>query len=305
MMKTRPNRLQQGDTVGLVALSSPLKMERLDDAITFLQGLGLKVKIGQTIGANHLDYLAGSDEERLDDLHAMIADPDVHAIFCARGGYGAARIADKIDYQLLKENPKIFWGFSDVTYLHTAIGEYSELVTFHGPMVAAHENHFDELTKKMFMQLFTPIEIQYDERISPLQTVVGGVARGELIGGNLNRIVSTLGTKFEIDVRGKILVLEDIEESITHLDGLLNQLRLSRKLEAAAGIVLGSFTFEGEELEAEKLAQLFKDYFGEQKKPVVSGFKIGHCTPNVAIPFGVDAILDGDAQILRILPGVL
>ena len=131
------------------------------------------------------------------------------------------------------------------------------------------------------------------------------MARGELIGGNLNRIVSTLGTKFEIDVRGKILVLEDIEESITHLDGLLNQLRLSRKLEAVAGIVLGSFTYEGEELEAEKLAQLFKDYFGEQKKPVVSGFKIGHCTPNVAIPFGVDAILDGDAQVLRILPGVL
>lgn len=303
-MNTKANRLQQGDTVGIVDLSSPLKTELLPDAISFLEGLGLKVKIGESVGANDRGYLAGTDEERLKDFHDMIQDPSVKAIFCVRGGYGAARIVDKIDFQLLKENPKIFWGFSDITYLHIAILEYAELVPFHGPMVATSVEKFDELSKKMFLQLFTPMEIQYDERISKLETVVGGMVRGQLIGGNVNRIVSTLGTKFEIDVRGKILLLEDIGEDLPHLDGLFNQLRLARKLEEAAGFVLGSFTYKGEELEQEALSLLVNDYFGGLGKPTVSGFKIGHCTPNIAVPLGVDAILDGDAKVLRILPGV-
>lgn len=303
-MNRRAAKLQLGDTVGIVALSSPLQMERLPGAIDFLEGLGLKVKLGHSVGASHGTYLSGTDEERLADLHAMIKDEDVKAIFCVRGGYGAARIADQIDYQMLKENPKIFWGFSDTTYLHTAILEYAELVTFHGPNVATIKEEFDELSKKMFQQLFTPMEIQYDERLSPLETVVGGVVRGELVGGNLNRIVSTLGTKFEIDVRGKILLLEDINESIAHLDGFLNQLRLAKKLEEAAGFVLGSFTYDGKELDKEALLTLFEDYFKKLGKPAVYGFKIGHCAPNIGLPLGVDVILDGTAKVLRVLPGV-
>lgn len=303
-MNTRAARLQPGDTVGIVALSSPLQMERLPNAIEFLEGLGLKVKLGHIVGASHMTYLSGTDDERLADFHVMVTDVDVKAIFCVRGGYGAARIVDRIDYQLLKENPKIFWGFSDTTYLHTAILEYAELVTFHGPNVATIKDEFDELSKKMFQQLFTPMEIQYDESISPLETVVGGVVRGQLVGGNLNRVVSTLGTKFEIDVRGKILVLEDIDESLAHVDGFFNQLRLAKKLEEAAGFVLGSFTYEGKELDKEALLTLFEDYFKKLGKPAVYGFKIGHCTPNVGLPLGVDAILDGTAKVLRVLPGI-
>lgn len=300
-MKITPKRLQQGDTVGVVALSSPVNMERLPDAIAFLEGLGLKVKIGSTIGAEHMNYLAGTDNERLADFHGMVEDKEVKAIFFARGGYGTARIVDCIDFQLLQENPKILWGFSDVTYIHTAILEYAELVTFHGPMVATSVEKFDELSEKMFQQLFMPMEIQYDERISTLSTIVGGTVRGKLVGGNLNRLVSTLGTKFEVDVRGKILLIEDVGETLSHLDGLLNQLRLARKLEEAAGFVLGSFTYEGKELDTEAL---FTDYFVRLGKPTVSGFRIGHCTPNIAIPLGIDAILDGDTKVLRVLPGV-
>lgn len=293
-----------GDTVGIVALSSSLQTERLPDAIHFLESLGLKVKIGRTISASYMEYLAGTDEERLADFHDMIKDAEVKAIFCVRGGYGAARIADRIDYQLLKENPKIFWGFSDTTYLHTAISQFSELVTFHGPNVATVKDQFDELSQKMFQQLFMPMEIYYDERLSSLEMIVGGVARGPLVGGNLNRIVSTLGTKFEIDMRGKIVLFEDTNESLAHLDGLFNQLRLARKLEQAAGFVLGSFTFEGKEHEPQLLHALLKDYFVKLGKPTVAGFKIGHCTPNIAVPLGVDSILDGDAKVLRVLPGV-
>ncbi len=135
-MKRRPPRLQKGDTVGIIAPSSPPNIERLTKAFDFLEELGLHYVLGKTVQL-HNHYLAGTDEERAQDLQEMIKDKAVKAIFCASGGYGAARIADKIDYLLLEENPKIFWGFSDITFLHTAIGMFSDIVTFHGPTLSS------------------------------------------------------------------------------------------------------------------------------------------------------------------------
>ncbi|MCM3389440.1 S66 peptidase family protein [Ureibacillus chungkukjangi] len=302
-MKIRPQRLSVGDTVGVVALSGPLAMEYLPEKIALLEGLGLRVKIGESVGLTG-KYLAGKDEERLNDLHKMIQDPEVKGIFCLKGGYGAARIADRIDYQSLTENPKIFWGFSDVTYLHTAFQEYSNIVTFHGPMLSSGgANEFSELSKRMFQQLFSPFEIQYDENLTPLQTLVQGNARGELTGGNLNRLVSTLGTKFEIDTKGKIVLLEDIGESIENIDSMLNQLRLARKLEEAAGFVIGNFTAIPDGI-LEDVWSLLEEYLKPLAKPTVAGFMIGHCEPNIGIPLGVEVILDADLKMLRILPGV-
>ncbi|WP_413363601.1 S66 peptidase family protein [Lysinibacillus sp. 3P01SB] len=302
-MKIRPQRLKQGDTVGLVALSSPLKMEQLEAKTAFIESLGLHYKLGQTIGLPD-GMLAGTDEDRLEDLHAMIRDPEVKGIFCVRGGYGLARIVDQIDYQLLEENPKVIWGFSDVTSLHLAVNEFSNLVTFHGPMLSNGEEAMDALSAKMFQQLFSPLEIQYSEMISPLETISGGVVRGELTGGNLNRIVRTLGTKFEFDAQGKIIVLEDIKEALEHIDGMMNQLRQARKLEQAAGFVIGSFTELGKEETYEEVLDIMREYLIPLNKPVLAGFQIGHCKPNVAIPLGVEAILDADEKVLRILPGV-
>ncbi len=302
-MKIRPQRLKQGDTVGLVALSSPLKMEQLEAKTAFIESLGLHYKLGQTIGLPD-GMLAGTDEDRLEDLHAMIRDPEVKGIFCVRGGYGLARIVDQIDYQLLEENPKVIWGFSDVTSLHLAVNEFSNLVTFHGPMLSNGEEAMDALSAKMFQQLFSPLEIQYSEMISPLETISGGVVRGELTGGNLNRIVRTLGTKFEFDAQGKIMVLEDIKEALEHIDGMMNQLRQARKLEQAAGFVIGSFTELGKDETYEEVLDIMREYLIPLNKPVLAGFQIGHCKPNVAIPLGVEAILDADEKVLRILPGV-
>lgn len=298
-LKIRPAKLTQGDTVGVIALSSPLKMEQLPIKLELLERLGLRYKLGKTI-AEFDGFLAGSDEERLADLHAMIADEEIQAIFCVRGGYGIGRLLDKIDYQLLQENPKIIWGFSDVTSLHVAVNQFADLVTFHGPMLSESSEPLDELSAKMFQQLFTPMEIHYDEGISKLETIVGGVARGELIGGNLNRLVSTLATKFEADLHDKIVVLEDIHESPDRVDGMLNQLRLARKLEQAAGFVIGDFNGVDEE----ELLKIVSHYLKPLNKPVVAGFKIGHCRPNIGLPLGVEAILDADAKVLRILPGV-
>ena len=231
----------------------------------------------------------------------MVRNPEVKAIFCVKGGYGSARIAEKVDYTLLEEHPKIFWGFSDLTYLHCAINEYANLVTFHGPLLMS-VGRIDELSKKMFLQLFSPIEIQYTEEISPLTTIANGIARGQIIGGNLRRLVSSIGTKFEVRTEGRILLIEEIAESIPRIDSMLQQLKQARKLEQLAGIVIGSFTQTGADEAA--LLMLMKEYFGELGIPVVAGFKIGHETTNIAIPLGVDAILDAQEKVLKILPGV-
>ncbi|MDM5250252.1 LD-carboxypeptidase [Lysinibacillus sp. G4S2] len=299
-MKSTVPHLQKGDTVGLVALSSLVKPEMLGDAISFLDDLGLKYIIGDTIQAKH-SYLAGSDEERLADFHGMVRNPEVKAIFCVKGGYGSARIAEKIDYGLLEENPKIFWGFSDLTYLHCAINEFANLVTFHGPLLMS-VGRIDDVSKKMFLQLFSPMELQYTEDISPLTTIASGVARGQIIGGNLRRLVSTLGTKFEVRTEGKILLIEELAETIPHIDSMLQQLKQARKLEQLAGVMIGSFT----QTEADEAAlhTLMKEYFADLGVPVVAGFKIGHEATNIAIPLGVDAILDAQEKVLKILPGV-
>lgn len=302
-MKIRPMRLQQGDTVGVINLSSPLTLDALGTKLAFLEQLGLHYKLGNTI-QSYEGYLAGTDEERLKDFHDMVLDPEVKAIFLVKGGYGISRIIDKISYPLLEENPKIIWGFSDATTLHTQVNEFANLVTFHGPMLSSPSGELDALSQKMFQQLFQPIEIQYTESISALSVIVPGTVRGELVGGNLNRLVSTLGTKFEIDMRNKIVLLEDIGESIENIDQMMNQLRLARKLEQAAGFVIGDFNMPDASYVYEDIVALMASYLKPLNKPAVAGFKIGHCEPNIAIPLGVDAILDAEAKILRVLPGV-
>jgi len=306
-MRTRPTRLQKGDTIGIIAPSSPPNMENLQRSLAFIEQLGLNVKMGKHVENIH-GYLAGTDDERLEDLHDMLADPNVKGIICAGGGYGAGRYADRIDFQLMAEQPKILWGYSDITFLHTTIGQFANVVTFHGPMLASDvgKETFHELSARMFGQLFEPIELHYTETISPLTAINGGVAQGELVGGNLSLLVSALGSKYEIDTRGKLLLIEDVDEEPYKVDAMLNQLRLAGKLQEAAGIVVGDFA----RAEPKKrkttltLEEVFQHYLGDLGKPVVSGFKIGHCEPHFAVPLGAEARLDGDGKTLTILPGV-
>ena len=306
-MKIRPQRLQKGDTIGIIAPSSPPNQESLEKSLAFLEHLGLKWKFGKHM-KNINGYLAGTDDERLEDLHDMFADSEIKGIICAGGGFGSARYTDKIDLQLMKENPKIFWGFSDITYLHTAMGLYSNLVTFHGPMLAScvGKDTFHELSAKMFQQLFEPMELHYTEAIAPLETITAGVAQGELVGGNLSLLASGIGTKFEVDTKGKLLFIEDVGEEPYKVDGLLNQLRLAGKLKDAAGIVIGDFSKAEPKKRKESLTldEVFDHYTGNLGIPVVKGFKIGHCEPHFAIPLGIGAKLDADNKTLTILPGV-
>ncbi|QHZ49056.1 LD-carboxypeptidase [Bacillus sp. NSP9.1] len=306
-MKITPQRLKKGDMVGVIAPASPPDPEKLDAAVAFLQELGLRVKLGRAAAKKH-GYLAGRDEERLSDFHDMFLDPAVKAVICACGGYGTARIAGNIDYQILKNNPKIFWGYSDITFLHTAIRQQTGLVTFHGPMLSSDigRDDVDPLTKHSFRQLFQKSALTLTDDTSPLKTVVKGKVKGELAGGNLALLTTTLGTPFEIDVKGKLLFIEDVDEEPYRIDRMLNHLQMAGKLSDAAGMLICDFhncTPKKRE-QSLTLKELIEDYIVPEGKPALSGFKIGHSSPNIAVPIGAEAVLDADRKQLTIEPGI-
>lgn len=301
-----PKRLIQGDTIGIIAPASPPNMDKLQKAIPFFERQGLHVLLGEYIDSQK-GYLAGSDEERLADFNQMIANQKVKGIFFARGGYGTGRIVSQIDYELIKSNPKIIWGYSDITYLHTAIRQETNLVTFHGPMAASDvgDETFDQLSAALFNQLFEPTVLCYKEPISELNVLVHGQATGKLVGGNLSLLCSTLGTPYEIDTKDKLLFFEDIGEAPYRIDSMLNQLNYAGKLADAAGIVVGDFKdCDPKGKPSLHLDEVFEHYLARLTCPVMTGFKIGHCFPHFSIPLGSEATLDTAAKALTILPGV-
>lgn len=307
MSLLKPKRLQIGDTVGVIAPASPPNQKILERGIEFLKGLGLRVKVGKSVEKIY-GYLAGSDEERLEDFHAMFHDSEVKAIFCACGGYGTARLAANIDYKIIKANPKILWGYSDITFLHTAIRQETGLITFHGPMLGSDIGKEDThtISKQGFQQLFEPTEVSYTERFSPLETLVEGVASGELVGGNLSLIVSTLGTPFEIDTNGKILFIEDVNEEPRSVDRMLNQLKMAGKLNVVNGIVIGDFCDCTPQRELSlTLEEVINHYVLSANKPSLKGFMMGHCNPNISIPLGVQAVLNTYDKSLLVESGIL
>lgn len=306
-MRQKPRRLKKGDTVGIISPSGPFRDGQLERALPFLDTLGLNYRLGKHAG-NRLGYLAGSDEERLADLHAMFADPEIDGIICSRGGYGAARFTDQIDFELIKNNPKVFWGYSDITFLHTSFRQLANLVTFHGPMLTSDiaADDFAELSGKMFEQLFEPTALLYNESISPLEVLSPGRAKGELVGGNLSLLANSIGTEFEIETNGKILLIEDIGEEPYRIDCMLNQLRQANKLEYLSGVVIGDFVDAASKGDKTSLTleEVLDDYFKNRPYPVVKGFKIGHCQPHFAIPLGVEVELDAFEKVLHVTPGV-
>lgn len=307
MNAVKPNRLQKGDTVGVIAPASPPNLENLERGLEYLQGLGLKVKKGRSVNETY-GYLAGTDQERLDDLHEMFLDKEVKAIICACGGYGTARIAAMIDYEIVRKNPKIFWGYSDITFLHTAFRQETGLVTFHGPMLASDIGKEDThaLSRDGFLQLFHPEALSYTEQFSPLEVVVAGTASGQLIGGNLSLLVSTLGTKFEIDTKGKLLFIEDINEEPRSVDRMLNQLYMAGKLDEASGILVGDFCdCTSKREQSLTLDEVINHYLKLASKPALKGFQIGHCNPHISIPLGVNATMNTMEKILIVESGIL
>lgn len=307
MTLIKPQKLQKGDYVGVIAPASPTNPELLKKAIVYLEELGLRVKIGRNV-YNEYGYLAGRDKERLADLHEMFADKEVKAIVCSNGGYGTARIAANLDYDLIRRNPKVFWGYSDITFLHNSIRQKSDLVTFHGPMLSSDmgKETWSDVSAAYVSQLFNNEAVVYDESIAPIETPISGKVRGELVGGNLCLIVSTLGTPFEIETKDKILLIEDIHEEPRSVDRMLNQLWMAGKLQQIAGLVVGDFNdcVPGERKQTLTLEEVLDDYIKLINKPTLKGLKIGHCQPHIAVPLGTTAVLDTDRKQLTVESGV-
>ncbi len=305
MLKGR--RLQFGDTIGFVAPSGVIREEgAIERGAEAAERMGFRVKLGAGCHG-HYGYLAGDDATRAADINAMFRDDSVDAIVCLRGGYGAMRILDRIDFDLIRANPKILMGFSDITALHIAMQEKCGLVTFHGPMGAANwADGMDDFTQtQMYRALMdaTPLGDLPNPPDYPRETVHPGTAEGQLVGGNLTLINGLLGTPWELDTRGRILFIEEIGEHTYCVDRMLTQLRLAGKFDDCAGVVFGNFNnckVEYEQFGC-TLEEIIRDVVVPCGKPVFTGLRCGHCRPNLTLPFGVQCRMDADKCCLTVL----
>jgi muramoyltetrapeptide carboxypeptidase len=304
-----PPRLKPGDTVALITPSSYVSdPDELAFAKRFCEFFQLKWKLGKNVGQRY-GYLAGTAQQRVDDLHAAFSDPEVRAVFCIRGGYGSAQMLDRIDYALIRNNPKIFLGYSDITALHTAIGQRTGLVTFHGPVSLSHLTDWSQQHLRAALFASDPVgSVTNPPEPNPLRaghtmrTVRGGRATGALAGGNLTLLSTTLGTPWGIETAGRILLMEDIGEDIYRIDRMFTQLRLAGKLQAAAGIVVGECKDcppPGHD-SAYSLGEVIDYLLGDLGIPVLYGLSFGHTIDQVTLPLGAQATLDADAQTLTV-----
>ncbi|MBA4494310.1 LD-carboxypeptidase [Paenactinomyces guangxiensis] len=303
----KPKALQPGDTIGIVAPSSPAEPEQIELALQIFANFGYRVKLGRSVNQRN-GYLAGSDTLRAEDINRMFADPSVKAVFCLRGGYGATRMLDLIDYEIIRQNPKIFVGYSDITAIHLAIQKRTGLVTFHGPMVIELAKQSDSLSwSALFRHLTNPCPLgRYPGQREIFQyTVTGGTATGPLVGGNLSLLASTTGTPYEVETAGKILFIEEVGEEPYRLDRMLTQLRSAGKLQEANGILFTDCSdCEAEEEEKSlTIQEVLYDIIQPLGVPSYYGLKAGHCIPNLTLPIGVNARLNATEGWLEIAEG--
>lgn len=290
--RIKPPALKPGDTVGVIAPAAAVDREHLERGVNELVCQGYRVKVSARALARDR-ILAGSDAERASELMRFFADPELRAIFAARGGYGAGRLLPIIDFAALVSSPKIFVGFSDQTFLLNAIAERSGIVCFHGPMVAKDIAGGVSQRSMMHLRRLLSGELQSFE-LQATSTIHPGEAEGVLIGGCLSIVVAMLGTPYAPDFAGKILFLEDTGEKAYRIDRMLVQLRQSGALQRIAGVVFGGMRSPADD-EAEQ--RLIREFAAEQTAglgvPVLWGVEVGHGTENFTIPIGARARLDG------------
>ena len=309
----RPAALLPGDTVGVITPSTYVSdPDRLALVRRTLEHFGLRMKLGKNTGKRIGDYKASVDE-RLDDLHAMFRDSEVRGVFCLRGGYGAMHLLDRVDYDLIRRNPKVFLGYSDITALHLAIHRRANLVTFHGPVVLSRftdytQAHFRRalFDRKPLGALTNPPETNALRPAHSLRTIRSGTATGRLTGGNLTLITATLGTPYEIETDGKLLFLEDVDEEPYSIDRMLTQLRLAGKFERVAGVIFGECDncrprdFKPSTVTPYSLGETLDNILGGLRVPVLYGLTIGHTDDQLTLPLGCLATLDAGRGTLDI-----
>ena len=306
----KPNALSPGDTIGLITPSSSITDEKLEKAISNMKLLGLKVKLGKHIKSIN-GYLAGTDEQRLEDLHNMFADNEVDGIWCIRGGYGVGRILPKINYKLIKKNPKVLIGYSDITALLLAIYQKTGLIGFHGPLASSDFTDYSvKHLKGVLMNPQMSYTIDYAEDNNAFteltyrtKVIRAGQAKGELTGGNLTLLAAAIGTDFQPKFKNKLVFIEDIGERPYRLDRMFTQILQSSDLHKAAGIILGVFA-DCEAKEGSRslsLMEMFEDRLGHLDIPVIYGLSLGHIKNHMTLPVGVEAEMNTNNRTVKLL----
>jgi muramoyltetrapeptide carboxypeptidase len=312
MPMLRPPRLQTGDIMGLVAPSGasfdPDEEAYGDENV---RALGFVPRRGRHT-MDQFGYLAGRDEDRAADINAMFADPMVKAILCTRGGWGAARLLRHLDYGLIRANPKPVIGLSDVTGLHLALQARAGLVSFHGPTAAGAWGPIAVASlKEVLMQAGTPTwsaPRSEEARLVPRRwrtvAITPGVAQGRLIGGNLTVLSALVGTPFMPDLKGAILMLEDINEAEYRIDRMITHLSLAGLLDGIAGFVFGQCTDctdSGGGYGGFTLSTILQQHIKPLGVPAFYGAAFGHIADQPLLPLGCDVELDANARTLRLL----
>lgn len=296
----KPTHLKKGDQVAIIAPSSSAPLDFVENAERAVQKMGLVPVMFPSCFAEH-GHLSGTDKLRANDIQTAFSNPTIKGIVCLKGGYGTPRLLDLLDYDAIKSTPKVFIGYSDITALHIALNQNSNMITYHGPMASAGwVSNLDHYTK-MYLEkaLFSnePLGSIDNPEGSELELLVHGQASGQLIGGNLSLLVSTLGSPYEIDTRGKILFIEDTHEQVYKIDRMLTSLKLAGKFTDCAGIILGTWSDCNPEFKYNKQKDLdldlvFDEIIVPMDKPTLKNFRMGHNYPQPTLPLGAIIHID-------------
>ncbi len=292
-MKIIPPFLKPGDVIGICAPARKVSTEEMKDGIAWLTQKGFQVKESENL-YNSQNQFSGSDEERTNDLQALINDPEVKAIIFARGGYGCVRIVDQIDFTPLEKNPKWLIGFSDVTVLHSHLNIHNSICTLHAPMMInlMNDKRNEEAANKI-IDIITGKNIRYSENhTNPFNRE--GVCEGELVGGNLSLLFALAGTPSDIETENKILFIEDLDEYLYHIDRMMMQLKRTGKLKNLKGLIVGGMSdMRDNAIPFGKSAvEIISEAIAEYKYPVCFDFPSGHIDRNLPLVFGANVKLE-------------
>ncbi len=303
-----PPLLNKGDKVAIIAPASPSNLSEVSAMVKTMNNIGVECEIGDTVKnpkKNKLSYLSTNDKVRSDEFMHYINRKDIKGIFCARGGYGIMRILDKLDYEEIKNNPKIILGFSDITALLIAIYNKCNIVTYHGPVASSDLNQFslNYLLPLINKNSYKDSIVYESENI---KSIIKGNSKGKLIGGNLTMINSLLGTPYEINTDDSILFLEEIHEEPYKVDRLLTQLRLSGKFDKCKGIVIGKFDYLNTRLASTPRfsatsIEVFKDIFSNFQYPIIYGVPFGHMKNKITLPLGLNCEISDNKKEIKII----
>ena len=288
LSKNKLKNISYNSTIGIISPASPESSEFIDEKINLFSRFGFKIKKGKYLYDN-TGYLAGDDKNRADDLNSMFADNNIDAIISFRGGYGSIRMMPYLDLKIIKKNPKVFFGYSDITLLLNYISRKCNFPTFHGPMI---NSNFDDITTREY---FLKVLLSNDEKLSyDLNDVCHDdfIIKnnkdffGKIVGGNLSIICSAIGTPYEVKLENNIVLIEDVNENPYVVDRMLSQLLSCGKLQRSSAIIVGSFTNCIGSKSSPLINEVITERLSSLKQPIIYGFKLGHDYPNISIPIG-------------------